>query len=347
MRQPDLVDDTDRRRWEEPGVYEVAPGIFRVPLPMPDRGLRTVNVYLIEGDDGLTMIDAGWAHPPARAALDEALAALSCSVQDVRSILVTHVHADHYSQGGALRRESGCAVLLGEHERPSLESLRAGRGGRAGMVAPLRRHGAEAVIAAVATAGFGDSGGPELWELPDEWIADGQLFALGKTRLQAMHTPGHTRGHLVYVDADQRVIFTGDHVLPHITPSVGFESAPAELPLAHYLSSLRAVRALPDMMMLPAHGPVRTSVHARIDELLAHHEARLDACAALLAGRPRTAYEIARELPWTRRARRFDDLKPEHQMLAVYETAAHLDVLHVRGRCERVIEVDIVRYRVV
>ncbi|HEY8534240.1 MAG TPA: MBL fold metallo-hydrolase [Micromonospora sp.] len=346
MRQPDRIDDPDRRRWQEPGIYDVAPGIVRIPLPIPDEGLKTVNVYLVEGDDGLTLIDAGWAFQPARTALDDALAELSYSVRDIRTILVTHVHADHYSQGVTLRRDSGCTLALGEYERPSLEVMRAGRGSD-GLLTSLRRHAAEPVIEALRAAGFGrESDDDDLWELPDEWVADGRLFEVGKARLRAMHTPGHTRGHVVYVDADQEVIFSGDHVLPHITPSIGLESSGAEHPLESYLSSLRAVRALPDMLMLPAHGPVRTSVHARIDELLAHHEARLDACAACLDARPRTAYEVARDLPWTRRAQRFDDLAPHHQMLAVVETAAHLDVVHRRGRCARVDVAGVVRYHV-
>src|SRR5690606_3522197 len=76
------VDDTDRHRWQEPGAYQVVPGIYRIPLPMPDGALRTVNVYVVEGDDGLTLIDAGWDMPQARAQLADALATLSYSVSD-------------------------------------------------------------------------------------------------------------------------------------------------------------------------------------------------------------------------------------------------------------------------
>lgn len=342
MRRTERIDDADRRRWEEPGAYEVAPGIFRLPLPMPDRGLRAVNVYVIEGDDGLTLIDGGWAFEPSRTALGDALAALGYSVRDIRAVLVTHVHMDHYSQGVMLRRESGCTLALGEEERFSLEVLRSGVEEDAEPhLARLRRHGAASVAEVVQELWRGNT--PEIWEFPDEWVPDGRLFEVGRTSLRAMHTPGHTQGHLVYAEADRSLLFTGDHVLPHITPSIGYESRAGALPLENYLSSLRAVRALPDMMMLPAHGPVRSSVHARVDELLAHHEERLEACAALLDGRPRTAYEVARELPWTRRARRFDDLNPENQMLAVLETAAHLDVLELRGRCVRE-AAEVIRY---
>lgn len=83
----------------------------------------------------------------------------------------------------------------------------------------------------------------------------------------------------------------------------------------------------PDTLLLPAHGPVTHSVHVRVDELLAHHARRLEAAAAEVRVGRSTALEVARALPWTRRARKFDDLEPSSRMLAVLEIAAHLDLL--------------------
>ena len=333
--KPDRIDDTDPRRWQEPGAYEVVPGIYRIPLPMPDAGLRTVNVYVLEGDDGLTLVDAGWAQEESWARLGEALATLSRSVADIRSVLVTHVHKDHYSQGPRLRRETGCRLGLGAGERPSLEYMYAGtdRGGE--RFEYLRRHGAVELARRLAEARFGEAEDPALWEPPDEWIADGRTFQVGRTGLRAMHTPGHTQGHLVYVGENRNVLFTGDHVLPHITPSLGLERRTGALPLRDYLDSLRAVEALPDLMMLPAHGPVRSTTHYRVAELLQHHRERLDACESLLDTRPVPALEVARGLPWTRRRRRFEDLNDFNQLLAVSETVAHLDLLVLWGRCVR------------
>lgn len=343
---PDRVDDTDRHRWQEPGAYQVAPGVHRIPLPMPDSGLRTVNVYVLEGDDGLTLIDAGWDQEASRVQLGEALAELSYSVADIRSVLVTHVHRDHYSQGPWLRRESGCTLRLGEGERPSLESLYRGDGQHgAAMMRLLRQHGATDLAQRIEAARYGEDIDPLLWEPPDEWIGDGQTFKAGPTSLSAMHTPGHTQGHLVYVAEDREVIFTGDHVLPHITPSLGLERNPGALPLRDYLDSLRAVGELPDRMMLPAHGPVRSGTHYRVRELLDHHEERLDACQAVLGGDAVSAQQVAHALPWTRHRRRLRDLNDFNQMLAVSETAAHLNLLVLWGRAVREEAADTVWYR--
>jgi glyoxylase-like metal-dependent hydrolase (beta-lactamase superfamily II) len=136
----------------------------------------------------------------------------------------------------------------------------------------------------------------------------------------------------VFTDTATGLLFAGDHVLPHITPSIGFEPVRAALPLRDYLQSLRLVRGLPDMRLLPAHGPVTDSAHARIDELLAHHQDRLDRCFAAVAAGAATAYEAARALRWTRRGRQLTELDPVNQMLAVIETRAHLELQAAQGR---------------
>jgi glyoxylase-like metal-dependent hydrolase (beta-lactamase superfamily II) len=158
--------------------------------------------------------------------------------------------------------------------------------------------------------------------------------------LLAVPTPGHTQGHMVFADVERGLLFAGDHVLPQITPSVGFEGAFAKQPLGDYLRSLRLMLQMPDMRLLPAHGPVTGSTHARVKELLAHHEDRLAASLACVVAGAVTAYEAARALPWTRRGRRFDDLDVFNQMLAVFETAVHLDLLAAGGRIQRSVAPD-------
>jgi glyoxylase-like metal-dependent hydrolase (beta-lactamase superfamily II) len=136
------------------------------------------------------------------------------------------------------------------------------------------------------------------------------------------------------------MMFAGDHVLPHITPSIGFEAAPRRLALGDYLRSLRRTLALPDSRLLPAHGPVTGSTHDRVNELLAHHDLRLaETRQAVQAGRA-TAYEVAKAIRWTRRQRLFSELDPVSQFLAANETAAHLAVLAIRGQLTHEVSAD-------
>ncbi len=170
------------------------------------------------------------------------------------------------------------------------------------------------------------------YDEPDEWITSGQKFELGTRTLEALATPGHTHGHVVFADRAAGLLFAGDHVLPHITPSISLEAAQQELPLGDFLDSLAMVRRMPDLTLLPAHGPVAPSVHARVDELLDHHDKRLATIAGELAAGPRTAYQVALAVKWTSRNRELTDLDLINQVLAVGETHAHLDLLVARGQ---------------
>lgn len=314
--------------WTEPGVFEVAPGVYRIPLPLPNDGLHTVNVYAIDDGDGLVLIDSGWALDAGETALESALGELGRGFEDVRRFLVTHVHRDHYTMAVALRRRFGTKIALGAGEQPSLAKITARRrdGYRdlAKWGAPHLAERWRAVVESVGEAELRD------YEEPDEWLRESDL-ALEKRVLRVLPTPGHTRGHVVFVDVESSLLFAGDHVLPHITPSIGFEPARPALPLGDYLDSLRLVREHPDLRLLPAHGPVTESSHARVDELLAHHEDRLTATLDAVRVGIGTAFETARKLGWTRRGRRFAELDLFNQVLATGETAAHLDVLVHRG----------------
>jgi glyoxylase-like metal-dependent hydrolase (beta-lactamase superfamily II) len=331
--------------WTEPGLFTVAPGVHRIPLPLPSDALKAVNVYAIESGDDLMLIDAGWALEETGGLLDAALDEIGRNSAEITRCLVTHVHRDHYTMAVVLRRRFGTHVALGIGDRPSLAAT-ADASVQGGLV-HLRRLqlcGAEPVIDALRETFRGaphtDAG---FWEQPDEWLKGGTIQLAGRD-LQAVPTPGHTQGHTVFADLDRAALFAGDHVLPHITPSVGFEAAMADLPLGDYLRSLRLVLEMPDLRLLPAHGPVGGSSHARALELLAHHEDRLDACLDRVTAGSRTAYEAALALPWTRRGRRFADLDPFNQMLATMETAVHLDLLAAQGRVTRTVTEELITY---
>jgi glyoxylase-like metal-dependent hydrolase (beta-lactamase superfamily II) len=322
----------DRGRWAQAGPETVHPGVHRIPLPLPDDGLRAVNVYALEGlTEGLVLIDGGWSIPESRTALEDALAGLGHDLGEISHVLVTHIHRDHYTQAVELRRLLGTRVYLGAGEQKGLELLGELRTDEpVSSLTTLRRAGAHDLAERVAAMYDGDFDST-VWEAPDRWLRAEEL-RFGDARLTVVPTPGHTQGHVVYLDQERGLLFSGDHVLPHITPSIGFELGGPALPLGDYLDSLHRMTTLADARLLPAHGPVGDSVHARVGELLAHHDDRLTESLAALGDRTRTAYEVAGDLGWTRRKVSFADLGAFDQMLAVNETAAHLDVLAARGR---------------
>jgi glyoxylase-like metal-dependent hydrolase (beta-lactamase superfamily II) len=330
--------DDPTRDWTEPGVFEVAPGVYRIPLPLPTDGLRAVNVYAIVDGDDLVMIDSGWAIDEAKDVLAAGLAGIGRGLGDVRRFLVTHVHRDHYTQAVVLRREFGNEIAVGKGEQPTLDlvsGLVQRETGEPLFIDRLLAAGASDLAEKMRSAGRPPATDRHAWEQPDTWLDDRSISTVGQRELTAVLTPGHTRGHLVFVEPSTELLFAGDHVLPHITPSIGFEAAPADFPLRDYLDSLRLVRGMPDARLLPAHGPVAPSVHARVDELLDHHDRRLAIIADLVDKGASTAFEAASMMTWTRRERKLSEMDGFNEMLAVLETKSHLDVLMLQGKLER------------
>ncbi|MCW2757168.1 MAG: hypothetical protein JWO46_914, partial [Nocardioidaceae bacterium] len=293
-------------------------------------------------DDGLVLVDGGWAIPESRKVFDASLKEIGYTVSDIRRFLVTHMHRDHYTQAIAIRDEIGSHVALGIGDKPTIDLINDRPEGESGNTSRLVLAGADPLIDAWA----------HLWEdeppmglgAPDEWLDRDLRIDLKGRSLDAVATPGHTQGHYVFADAAAGLLFAGDHVLPTITPSIGFEPVYVQQPLRDFLDSLVKVRAMPDMTLLPAHGPVTASSHQRIDELLAFHDERLaDTLAAAQAGAS-TAYDVAGQLPWTRRARKFADLGPFDAGLASFETLAHLELLALRGELTRTVQDGVVHF---
>jgi len=327
--------------WSDPEIETVLPGVHRVPLPLPGDALKAVNVYLIEEDDGYTLVDSGWETTASWDALTDGLRQVGADVREVRRVLVTHLHSDHVGQATALHRAAGAQVWLGAAERRGFESVLYDlMGGIKSQIEYLRRGGAAELAAEMESM---VPVPPQVrWEPPQRWAADGEVVAGG---IEAVFTPGHTQGHTSYFDRGRGVFFPGDHVLPHITPSIGFEPYPTHTSLADFLHSLTKVRELPAQLVLPAHGPVFADLPGRVDELLAHHENRLAQCVAALSDGGSTAMQVAQRLAWTRRERPYDQLDLFNRMLAVWETLAHLELLDSRGtvRCTVVDGISVFR----
>lgn len=221
-----FAEDDPSRPWTDAGVFQVAPGVHRIPLPMPNDYLRAVNVYAIDDGETLTLVDSGVAVADSRGRLEAGLATLGCGLADVAQFVVTHIHYDHYSQALALREQFGTRVSLGREEQPSLSVLADPSAPSLGeRLSLLRHYGAPEIIDAVLAARDGSRS--PMRGFPDVWLDNDTSLVVGAHTLRVMHTPGHTRGHVVFVDGGEGLVFAGDHILPHITPSIGFEPASA------------------------------------------------------------------------------------------------------------------------
>lgn len=306
-------------------VTAIGDGIVQLRLPMAGNPLRYINGYLVEDDDGFTLIDCGWKADDVLAALNAMLAQCERRLGDLRRVIITHAHYDHYGLAGTLMRKGVPELVMHAREWQVAQT-------HVGDLAGFDRR-ADAWIAQngwIFPNGAADDDVDhhrvDLIE-PTRTIADGERLG----RLLAIHTPGHTPGHICLRDERSGMLFSGDHVLDPITPHVGYWLPAIGDPLGDYLASLARVKAIGAASVLPAHLEPFADLATRVDELLTHHDEREAAILRALAEGPASAGDVARALPWTRRATPLAALSPAHQQFAVAETLAHLEHLRTRG----------------
>jgi glyoxylase-like metal-dependent hydrolase (beta-lactamase superfamily II) len=333
---------TRRRPYAEQRPQDVGGGVWSVPVPIPGNPLGYTLVYAVESPKGPVLIDAGWNHPDAWEALSGGLAALGLDVSAVRGVVVTHFHPDHAGLAGQVREVSGAWIAMHEADAALVRMINEYEAGaQADMQADmLRRAGADPAEAAQAV---GERPIPPAQ--PDRVLRDGDLVDLPGRKLRALHTPGHTPGHICLHLEDADRLFTGDHVLPDITPHVGIYPYDRDDidPLGDFLDSLDRVGDLGPLDALPAHEWIFPDVAARAVQIRHHHEEKLERLRALLAQRPQplTIWEVASMMTWNRP---WEDLAPVLKGMAAGEAAAHLRTLEARGLISRVTGVEPVRF---
>jgi glyoxylase-like metal-dependent hydrolase (beta-lactamase superfamily II) len=338
VTEVEITGTAQRQAWRDgvlPAVEEVRPQLWSVPVPIPDNPLRYVIVHLLELDDGVAVVDTGWNTEAAWTALVDGLAVAGYAVEDVRAALITHIHPDHYGLAGRLREASGAWVAL----HPADAQLLPGRYG-AGVDAVVARMrllltdcGVPAdVVAELSEASMGVREFVSQGQ-PDVLLEHGKAVPLRGWNMVPLHTPGHSPGHVCFLEPGRRVLLSGDHVLPRISPNISVHAQQPGNPLADFLESLRAVRDLDVDEVLPAHEWRFAPLAARVDELLDHHADRLRVVEQAIADHPgATCWETTRRLPWSRA---WDQVRGHMRRAAVGETLAHLVLLEARGAIRR------------
>ncbi|MBO0693436.1 MAG: MBL fold metallo-hydrolase, partial [Acidimicrobiaceae bacterium] len=278
-REIEITGLAQRQAWLDrdlPPIEQLRTDLWSIPVPIPDNPLRFTSAYVLAGPGGLTLIDTGWESDSGWDALIGGLGAIGGSIADVRGVLVTHMHFDHIGLAGRVREGSGAWIALHAADRDVLAhpEFRVPERASGRRAAWLRYLGApeEEIATVIRQSGFERM---SRIALPDRLLDDGERADVPGWSLLAVHTPGHTPGHLCFADEERRLFFAGDHILPRITPNISAGPLGGRDPLGQFLMSLRAVRARVTDEVLPAHEWRFRGLAERVDQLLAHHAGRL------------------------------------------------------------------------
>ncbi len=318
------------------GVSQVADGVYQLKLPVPFP-LKFIASYLVRGSEGWTVIDPGFDYPEAREVWEAGAAEIGLDLDSaVEKIVVTHLHPDHIGLAWWLEERSGAPVYMLDSELENAREVWGSERGPEDFMRFLIRNGMDEETAQ-PTAGSTRIN----VRLPEQLIAlrDGDTLRLGDGEARVIHTPGHSDYHFVLHDEERRLLYAGDQLLLRITPNIGLWTYTEPRPLRRYLASIGELRGLDAETVFPGHGPLFHDLDGRIDELIAHHEERLDVMHAAFEGEPATPFEISRRV--------FAEDLSDHQLrFALAETLAHLEHLADDGRAERV-DNGVIRYAAV
>lgn len=312
-------------------------GLYQLQVPIPNNPLGYVLPYLIEGNDGYVLVDSGWNAPEAYGALMAQLHALGVPLKELRRVLFTHVHPDHYGLAGRLKGDCDAELMLGAPERGFINSrYRRPEGLLERMQQWLLSHGAPPSEVADLRAASMPVRGFVVPADPDTLLHGGEVIPCGAYEWEVIWTPGHSPGHMCFYDRRHRIMITGDHILPTISPNVSVHPEQSGNPLHDYITSLRKVKAYDVELALPAHEYEFTDLAERVRELEAHHQARIEEMLAALDGQAKTAYEVATKVKWA--TGDFTTFGPWMKRAAIGETLAHLEHMVMEGIVERLFE---------
>ncbi len=298
-------------------IHEVASSIYQLKMPLPFR-LDHINLYLLEDNDGWILIDTG-LNTETSQVLWEKFITSGFFIKPIKKILLTHLHPDHIGMAAWLSGRLGALVFMSQGDWKMAQFL---------------WKNDEALSEGIYSHYWKNFGVPEplasdmvalrgqykmlVKVLPEvvTFIKPNEQLFINNSRWILLPGIGHSPEHLCLWNSDRKILISGDHILPTITPNISYHPVGLDNPLECYLNSLEDFLQLNCNNCFPAHGPILVNYHERIHEIILHHQHKL----ALLMNsihQPITVYE-AMPILFTR------DL-PKHQLMFAFgETAAHL-----------------------
>lgn len=354
---------------------EIVPGLHQLKTPFPGPALPYIMPYALAGSDGVSLVDAGFGTPEATAAMTAQLAELGYEPKDIRRLFITHAHPDHIGMAGWIREHSPDVQIImlerewqwiqdrwldGEawtrlsdawlvkHGVPQEEIDAAHEAGALSPTSPAVKPGEAKNGANGASNGGGQNGGGQNGSRPNGGggrmfdfgtpvtLQDGDVIEFDGWRMQAVWTPGHTPGHMCVYEQNHRLMFTGDHVLPYISPNVSLHAdQEGSSPLSDFRDSLRKVASFDVACALPAHEFTLQDLPRRCEVLLHHHDERLEEVrGAIGTSGPVSARTISQTVKWNTGP--FDDFNIFMKRSALGETLSHLRLLEDEERVRQI-----------
>lgn len=309
--------------------------IHAISIPLPeDTQLITANLYAV-GKGPITLIDTGPKYPGLLAFVRERLEAIGFGFEDIERIIATHGHVDHTGSTAEIRKAAGNSIDFFIHpeenwlvsEERFQDYMWSNEADGLAAVAGIPARDVEKIKQRFEFF-------KELSDPVDNvsFLKDGDTFCGNGYRLEVIHTPGHTAGSICLYEPEQKILFSGDNMIKHITPNplvdirkYGLRNSDYQS-LPTFLNSLNKISKLDVRYVFSGHGEYMQDMHHIISTYKTHHRRRMDSIWKALKKESRPIYQLIDDV--------FPVVPEGDTFLAVSEIAVHLEVLINEGRVE-------------
>ena len=325
------------RRNEVARSERILPGVWRLRLPCPWPGVPHVNSWAISRGDGIVLFDTGIGGEDGVHQLELALGQAKLKLRDIRLVVCTHSHSDHYGAAGPIVDAAGCELWMHPawgHVRAMAEDPDTALDNR---IEVARHSGVPASALERYEARRGESPYIDRVVPPDRELVDGVEVATDLGFFRAYETPGHAPSHVVLHEPESGLLVSGDHLLGRI--SLFYDHGHTPDPVGEFIASLDVVDELDVRLCLPGHGRTFRDVGAKIEAYRKEVEGQLDQVRASIDSGEKTPFDVVEDMIGK------ENMSGAAAAWGLQLSLAYLDHLEARGEVEPVAGSDPVVWR--
>lgn len=324
-------------------IQQVLRDIFIIKVPLPGNPLKNINCYLIKGKKRNLLIDTAFNTKPCYTSLKSALDELNVDMNST-DIFLTHQHSDHTGLAALIATDES-QVYMSEVDRKGYNNL-------------LRTEYWELINREFLAFGFPKEeleenkyNNPMSTYLSSKQreiigINDGFEIDLDNYKFKCIETPGHTPGHMCLYEEENKILFSGDHIIFDITPNIT-SWIDVDNSLDLYFESLNKIKKLDIKYTFSAHREAMGNCYERIDDIILHHEQRLDEAYKIVKeSKNITTYDVASKMNWSIKCDSWDEFPVSQRWFAVAEASAHLEYLLFEGTINKELKENKYFYKV-
>lgn len=318
---------------------EVYKNIYQYEIPLPNNPLRSTNTYIITSGDQNLIIDTGFNMPECEEAMMNAIEELKLDLSKT-DLFITHLHSDHSGLAGNLQKKGVRKVFAGAIDGSMINQMTTDE--------YWKKFDEYEIMFDLKRDNVSFTSHPGYKFCPKEpvdfiYLKEDDIINIGEYSFRVIDIPGHTPGHIGLIEESHKLFFCGDHILGKITPNITFWGFDTDH-LAVYFESLKKVYDYELDFVFTAHRFIVTDHKKRIDELLGHHQSRLDEVRAIIINNKLSVRDTAAKMKWELRAKDWNDFPVPQKWFASGEAMSHLEHLVAIGSAEKSIENGIIYY---